>query len=106
MSDDIFQLELKGIVRDANEKFQIRYDISDGGTPFLIGARLWATKELENGKEIDRNIDLKAFGDVANELAHIQDGDYIHVKGELGLQKSKNSDRYFNVCFIDEVIDA
>lgn len=100
-----FNLDLKGTVQDTHEKFPIRFDISDKGTPFLIGAKFVAKKAIGDGKEIENRIDLRAFGEQAEALAHLQDGSPIHVTAEYGMQKGKD-DKWYPIATVIEVIEA
>jgi hypothetical protein len=101
---DMFNLELKGTVHDSHEKFPIRFDFSEKNTAYLIGARFVAKKEV-NGNTIENRIDIRAFGEQAEALAHIQDGSDIHVIAEYGMQKGKD-DKWYAIATVIEVIEA
>jgi hypothetical protein len=102
---DICLMELKGTVKDAHENFPIRFDVSDNGNSFLIGARMHMTKKVGNN-EVEQRMDIRAFGEVAESLAHIQDGDHIHVKGDYGLQKSNKDGKWYPIVTVTEVVEA
>jgi hypothetical protein len=104
MTTDMFQLELVGTVHDAHANFPIRFDFSENGTAFLIGAKFVAKKKVGN-KEIENRIDLRAFGEEAEALAHLQDGAKVHVIAEYGMSKGKD-DKWYPVATVTQVIEA
>ncbi len=104
MSQNLF-MEIIGTAKDAHERYPIRFDYSEGGKAFFNGCRVEATVKLSNGQEIIKRMDVRAFGEIAESLAHIQDGADIHVKGEFGQQKG-NDGKYYPIVTITEVISA
>jgi hypothetical protein len=99
-------LHIKGTAKDAHEKFPIRYDISEKGSSFFIGCRVEAEVTLDNGTTITKRMDIRAFAEVADQLAHIQDGDQIEVKASYDMQKSQKDGKYYPVATVTEVISA
>lgn len=100
-------MEAKGIARDAHQKFPIRFDFSEkDGSAFFIGCRIEAKEDIGGGKTIDKKMDIRAFGDVATELAHVTDGMEIHIKGSYGLQKSTKDGNWYPILNVDEVVSA
>lgn len=97
------KMEIKGIAKDAHEKFPIKFDYSAGGVAYFNGCRVEATEKLPNGQEITKRMDIQAFRDVAEELASVSDGSEIHVKGSFGQRKGKD-DKYYDVVTVDEII--
>jgi hypothetical protein len=49
-------------------------------------------------------MDIRAFNEHAEALAHVSDGTEITVVGEYGLQKSEKDGRYYPIVTVDEVI--
>ena len=101
-----FRLEVKGIAKDAHEKFPIKFDYGQSGGAYLVGCRLTANEDIGNGKTVEKRIDMRAFGEVAESLAHLQDGMEIHVKGSYGLQQSQKDQKWYPILTVDEVIEA
>lgn len=105
MAEQFLRMEVKGIIKDSHANFPIKFDVSDSGTSYLIGAKVHATKKINGGKEIEQRMDIRAFGEVAEALAHLQDGDSVHLSGEYGLQKGKD-DKWYSILTIDTIIEA
>lgn len=106
-----FQREhLRGVVADAHENFKLRFDYSQNGVAFLIGVKIVSTIELPNGKTTTREADIRAFGDMAEQLAHIQVGDEIEIKGAKDFRvvedKNGGKNRYFPIVTVDEIVFA
>jgi hypothetical protein len=51
-------------------------------------------------------MDIRAFGDMADQLAHVQDGDEISVEASYDMQKSNKDDKYYPVATVTEIISA
>lgn len=97
-------MEAKGVAKDCHENFPIRFDYSEtNGTAFFIGCRVHAEVELNNGQVIDKRMDIRAFGDVAEELASVTEGTEIHVKGDYGQTKGKDG-KYYPILTVTEVL--
>jgi hypothetical protein len=99
-----FRMIIKGTARDAHEKFPIRFDYSEKGNAFFIGCRVEAEVTLSNGNTITKKMDIRAFNEHAEALAHVSDGTEITVVGEYGLQKSEKDGRYYPIVTVDEVL--
>jgi hypothetical protein len=97
---------ITGVAKNAHENFPIRYDVSDSGGSFFIGCRVEVSVKLTNGSEITKRMDIRAFGDQADQLAHIQDGDEISVKASYDMQKSQKDSKYYPVATVTEIISA
>lgn len=102
---EFITVELKGTAKDAHANFPIRFDYGESGTAFLIGCKIEAQISTQSGSTITKRLDVRAFGEVAEALAHIADGTPVHVKGSYDMQKSKQ-DQWFPVVTIQEVIEA
>jgi hypothetical protein len=100
---EFITMELKGIAKDANEKFPIRFEYSATGTAFFIGCRVVAKKELNNGNTIEKKYDIRAFGEIAEELASVCDGTEIHVKADYDMNKGKD-DKWYPIATVTEII--
>jgi hypothetical protein len=104
---EFINVELKGTAKDAHQNFPIRFDYSEkNNSAFLIGCKVEAEVEIGGGKTITKRMDIRAFGEVAEALAHIADGTPIHVKGSYDMQKSTKGDQWFPVVTVLEVIEA
>lgn len=101
----IFRVELKGTIRDCHEKFPIKFAYSEKGTAYLIGCRVHVLVSLGNGKDIERRIEVRAFGEVAEELAHVADGSEVHVFGTYEEKQGKD-EKWYPVVTIDEIVEA
>lgn len=99
------EMIITGIAKDAHEKFPIKYDVSESGTSFFIGCRVEATVEI-NGNQITKRMDIRAFGQEADELAHVQDGDLISVKATYDMQKSQKDGKYYPIATVKEILSA
>lgn len=99
-------MNIKGIAKDAHEKFPIRYDVSENGQSFFIGCRVEAEIALDNGKTITKRMDVRGFGDVADELAHVQDGDEVELVCSYDMQKSQKDGKYYPIATVLEVVNA
>jgi hypothetical protein len=102
---EFITVELKGTAKDAHANFPIRFDYAESGTAFLIGCKIEAVVDIGNNKTITKRLDIRAFGEVAEALAHIADVTPVHVKGSYDMQKSKQ-DQWFPVITISEVVEA
>lgn len=100
------EMKIKGIAKDAHEKFPIRYDISDSGNSFFVGCRVEAEDTLDNGTKITRRMDIRAFGEQADSLAHIQSGDEIEIVCSYDMQKSNKDNKYYPIATVKEVVSA
>jgi hypothetical protein len=98
-------MTIKGIAKDAHEKFPIRYDVSESGSSFFVGCRVEAEVEI-NGNMITKRMDIRAFKEQADELAHIQDGDEVELLCSYDMQKSQKDGKYYPVATVLEVIKA
>lgn len=106
-SEGFLRMELKGVVRNTHENYPIRFDYSEkSGIAFLVGCTLVAKKKVGDEKTIERRMNFRAFGDNAEQLAHIQDGDYIHIAGEYEMQKNEKDGKWYPIVTVDKVIDA
>lgn len=101
--EEFITVELKGIARDAHKKFPITFDYGASGNAYLIGCKVHASKDV-NGKTFENRIDIRAFGEVAEELAGLADGSAVHIKGEYGLNKV--NDAYYPIVTVTEVISV
>lgn len=106
MSEFFIDMNIKGIAKDAHEKFPIRYDVAETGNSFFVGCRVEAEAKLDSGAVITRRMDIRAFGEQADALAHIQDGDVIEVKCTYDMQKSNKDGKYYPIATVKEVISA
>lgn len=95
-----------GIAKDTHEKFPIRYDVSENGNSFLIGCTVEAEIVTTTGNTITKRINIRAFGDQADSLAHIQSGDEISIKGSYDMQKSQRDNKYYPILTVTEVVSA
>jgi hypothetical protein len=102
---EFINMELKGTAVDAHQNFPIKFDYSENGNAYLIGCKVEAQIETSNGGTITKRMDIRAFGEEAEALAHITNGHQIHVKASYDMQKSKN-DQWFPVATVREVIEA
>lgn len=105
MTTQFVNAEVKGIAKDAHEKFPIRFDYSEAGNAFFNGCRVEATIDISNGRTITKRMDIRAFGEIAEALAHVQDGTPVHVKGSLDQNKGKD-DKYYPVLTVTEIVEA
>lgn len=105
MEENIY-LTISGVARDTHEKFPIRYDVAESGNSFFIGCTIESKVKGNNGNEITKRMDIRAFGDVADSLAHIQGGEHVVLKGTYDLQKSKKDEKYYPICTVTEVVEA
>lgn len=103
MSQQFFKVEIKGVAKDAHEKFPIKFDYGQSGTAYFTGCKAEVTENI-NGTDITNRIDIQAFGNVAEELAGVMDGSEIHLFGKYGQRKSK--DKWFPVVTITEVVSV
>lgn len=97
------KVEIKGTAKDAHERFPIRFDVSANGLAYFNGCRVQTEKDI-NGNTITDRIDIRAFGDVAEQLAAVSDGVEIHVKGDYGKVKNKKDGKYYEIVTVTEVI--
>lgn len=104
MDQNLF-MEIIGTAKDAHERYPIRFDYSESGSAYFNGCRVEANVKLSNGQTITKRMDVRAFGEIAEQLAHVSDGTEIHVKGEYGQQKG-NDGVYRPIVTITEVISA
>lgn len=100
------EMHIKGTAKDAHEKFPIRYDVSENGNSYFVGCRMEADVAVGNNKTVTKRMDIRAFGEYADALAHVQDGDEIEVKCTYDMQKSTKDDKYYPVATVIEVISA
>jgi hypothetical protein len=101
--EQFFRMELKGVAKDAHQRFPINFAYGQSGVAYFNGCKVEATIE-RGGKTITNRMDVQAFGPVAEELACVVDGTEVHVKGEFGKRKSTNSNDWYDVVTIDEII--
>lgn len=102
-TEQFILMELKGIAKDAHERFPIKFDYGQSGVAYFTGCKVEATINV-GGKDITNRMDVQAFGDVAEELAGVSDGLEVHVKGTYGQRKS--GERWYPVVTIQEVISV
>jgi hypothetical protein len=102
--NQFLRMEIKGVAKDAHERFPIKFDYGQSGIAYFTGCKAEATIEVGGGKTITNRMDIQAFGEVAEELAGVIDGTEIHVKGTYGQRKS--GDRWYPVVTVDEVISV
>jgi len=102
------RMELKGVARDAHESFPIRFDYSDKNTAFFIGCKVESNIEYPNGDTFPRDMEIRAFGETAESLAHVQAGDEITVAGRYEMKKVEKDGktRYYPIVTVDTVIEA
>jgi hypothetical protein len=103
---EFFNVHLKGKVVDAHEKFPIRFDYSENGKAFLIGARFVAEIPTNNNSTIRKEINLRAFEEVAEQLAHVTSGAELEVMGSYDMQKSEKDGKWYPIVTVREVIKA
>lgn len=104
--DEFIKVILKGTARNANERFPIRFDYSEkSGEAFFIGCRVEAQGQGSNGGTFTNRMDVRAFGEVAEQLAHVIDGMSVHLEGTYGMNKGKD-EKYYPIVTITEVIEA
>lgn len=106
MSQQNFWMDIIGTATDCHERFPITFAYSANGTAYFNGCRVEAKVDLSNGQSITKRMDVRAFGEVAEALAHVQAGIEIHVRGEFGQQKNEKDGKYYPVVTITEVISA
>jgi hypothetical protein len=106
LSDQFMRLEVKGIAKDAHERYPIKFDYSENGNAYFQGCRVHATEDIGNGKTIPKRIDVKAFGEIAEQLAHLADGMEVHLKGSFQKQKSDRDGVWYDLLVVEEVIEA
>jgi hypothetical protein len=100
------QMVIKGIAQDAHPNFPIKFDYGQSGTAFLVGCRVVANVPTSGGKTIEKRMDIRAFGDVAEQLAHLSDGMEIEIKGTYDMQQNKKDNKWYPIVTVDEVISA
>lgn len=102
---DFMEMIIEGTARDAHERFPITYNVSQGGTPYFNGCRVEALIQTQSGQTITKRMDIRAFGDLADQLAHVTDGTPISVKGSYDMNKA-NDGKYYPVLTVSEIIFA
>jgi hypothetical protein len=95
------RMEIKGVAKDAHERYPITFAYGQSGTAYFNGCRVESSFK-SGDKTVTNRMDIQAFGDVAEELAAVSDGAEIHVKGNYG--KRKSGDKWYDVVTVDEVI--
>lgn len=106
MSDQFYKVEIKGTAKDAHERYPITFDYSQNGTAYFNGCKIHIERDIA-GNLITDKVDVRAFNEVAEELAAVTDGTPIHVKGDFGRVKGRGqsaADRYYDVITITEVL--
>jgi hypothetical protein len=98
-------MTISGIAKDTHEKFPIRYDVSEKGNSFFIGCTMEVPIET-NGGGFTKRMNIRAFGEEADALAHIQEGDEITIKGSYDQQKSDKDGKWYPIVTVTEVISA
>lgn len=97
-------MKATGIARNAHERFPITFNVSDSGTSYFNGCKIEAEIE-NNGNKFTKRIDVRAFRELADELAVVQDGDLISIRGNYDMQKGKD-DKYYPVLTVTEVLSV
>jgi hypothetical protein len=97
---------ISGIAKDTHEKFPIRYDVSENGNPFFIGCTMEVPVEKDGKLLFTKRMNIRAFGEQADELAHVSDGMEITIKGSFDQQKSDKDGKYYPIVTVAEVISA
>lgn len=97
---------IEGIAKDSHANFPIRYDVSESGNSFFIGCTIEVEVPLNGGNNITKRMNIRAFGEVADSLAHIQDGDAIEIVGSYDMQKSQRDGKYYPIVTVTEVVSA
>ena len=97
---------IEGIAKDSHEKFPIRYDVAESGDSFFIGCTVEAEIETSGGKTITKRMNIRAFGEQADALAHIEDGYPIEVECTYDMQKSQKDGKYYPIATVINVINA
>jgi hypothetical protein len=103
--EQFFKVEIKGVAKDAHERFPIKFDYGESGTAYFVGCKAEAVKTI-NGTNVTNRIDIQAFGNVAEELAGVMDGTDIHLFGEYGQKKNTKDGKYYPVVTITEVVSV
>jgi hypothetical protein len=106
MSDQFMKMEVKGIAKDAHEKFPIKFDIGQSGVAYFTGCKVETTETTESGVTITKRIDVQAFREVAEELAGVYDGAEIYVKGDFVLRPDKDKKNWYPTLNITEVVSV
>lgn len=99
-------MTISGIAKDTHEKFPIRYDVSNSGISFFIGCTVEVPVEKDGKTLFTKRMNIRAFGDQADELAHVADSMEITVKGDYDTQKSDKDGKYYPILTVREVISA
>lgn len=102
MSDQFIKMELKGIAKNISDKFGIKFAYSPSGTAYFNGCRLVANVAV-GSKTVEQRFDIRAFGDAAETLAAVTEGDEIHVYADYGMQKGRD-EKWYPIATITEVI--
>ena|SRR5437764_11694373 len=97
---------IEGIAKDTHTNFPIRYDVSENGNSFFIGCTVEAEIQTGSGNTITKRMNIRAFGEKADALAHIQDGDAISIEASYDMQKSQKDGKYYPIATVIEVINA
>jgi hypothetical protein len=97
---------IAGIAKDTHEKFPIRYDVSETGNPYFIGCTIEAKITTSKGSTFTKRMNIRAFGDQADELAHITEGSELEVLCSYDMQKSERDGKYYPIGTVLEVISA
>lgn len=100
--ENFYNVEIKGTARDAHERYPITFNVSGNGTPFFNGCDIHVVRKVGTTEITDR-VSIRAFGEVAEELAGVSDGAVIHIKGEFGRQK--RGEKYYDIITVREVVD-
>ena len=101
--ENFIRMEIRGIAKDAHEKFPIKFDYAANGIAYFTGCNVQVTFQGENGNSFTQKMDVQAFREVAEELASVSDGCLVHLKGSYGKKKAKDG-KYYDVMTVDEII--
>jgi hypothetical protein len=97
---------IEGIAKDTHANFPIRYDVSENGNSFFIGCTVEADIATGSGNTITKRMNIRAFGEQADALAHIQDGDPISIEATYDMQKSQKDGKYYPIATVINVVNA
>jgi len=99
-------MTISGIAKDTHEKYPIRYNVSDEGVSYFVGCTMEVPVEKDGKVLFTKRMNIRAFNEQADDLAHVTDGTEITIKGIYDTVKSNKDGKYYPVVTVTEVINA
>lgn len=106
MPEGYFNVEIAGTAEDTAKNFPITYKESDGKkSSVFYGCTLKVEKDIGSGNTARTFMQIVAFGDVADQLSVVEEGDFVKAKGDYRMKKNPNNGKYYPQVVVTEVID-